>query len=156
MITTAPGEPLAAGAEGDGPAPATLPGLLLAHAEARPAAVALRKKDLGRWREYRWEEYARRSARVGLGLLEIGVGPGDRVAVHSENRPSWLFADLGIQGIGAVTVGIYPTSPPSEVESATPARWCSSLRTRSSWTRHWRCGPGSPSCAPSSSSTLGA
>ena len=116
MITTAPGEPLAAGAEGDGPAPATLPGLLLAHAEARPAAVALRKKDLGRWREYRWEEYARRSARVGLGLLEIGVGPGDRVAVHSENRPSWLFADLGIQGIGAVTVGIYPTSPPSEVE----------------------------------------
>ena len=115
MITTAPG-PLASGEQGDDPAPSTLPGLLLAHVRARPAAVALRKKNLGRWREYSWEEYGTRSARTGLGLLELGVQAGDRVAIHSENRPSWLFADLGIQGIGAVTVGIYPTSPATEVE----------------------------------------
>ena len=36
---------------------------------------------------------------------------GDRIAIHSENRPEWLFADIGGQGIGAVPVGIYPTSP---------------------------------------------
>jgi long-chain acyl-CoA synthetase len=76
----------------------------------------MRDKELGRWREYTWAEYARRAARVGLGLLELGVEPGDRVAVHSENRPAWLLADMGAQGIGAVCVGIYPTSPAAEVE----------------------------------------
>lgn len=95
---------------------ATLPALLLHHAGTRGGAVALRKKDLGRWREYTWEEYARRAANIGLGLRELGVGAGDTVAIHSENRPAWLLADLGIQGIGAVTVGIYPTSPAAEVE----------------------------------------
>jgi long-chain acyl-CoA synthetase len=96
--------------------PTSLPALLLQHAAERPGAVALRDKHLGRWREWTWEEYARRAARVGLGLRELGVEPGDRVAVHSENSPEWLLADLGIQGIGAVTVGVYPTSPAAEVE----------------------------------------
>jgi len=72
VITTAPG-PVASGEQGDDPAPSTLPGLLLAHVRARPAAVALRKKNLGRWREYSWEEYGTRSARTGLGLLELVV-----------------------------------------------------------------------------------
>jgi long-chain acyl-CoA synthetase len=94
----------------------SLPALLLQRASERPSAVALRKKELGRWREYTWEDYVTRAARIGLGLLELGVEPGDRVAVHSDNRPAWLLADMGIQGIGAVTVGIYPTSPAAEVE----------------------------------------
>ena len=55
-------------------------------------------------------------ARVGLGLLELGVEPGDRIAIHSENRPEWVLADLGAQGIGAIVTGIYPTSPAAEVE----------------------------------------
>ncbi|CAN5598558.1 AMP-dependent synthetase/ligase [soil metagenome] len=96
--------------------PDTLPGLLLRNMDDRPGAVALRKKALGRWREYTWSEYAERAARIAMGLARLGVQPGDRVAVHSENRPAWLLADLGIQGIGATTVGIYPTSPPAEVE----------------------------------------
>ena len=94
----------------------SLPGLLLHQAATRPTAVALREKQLGRWRECTWQDYATRAAHVGLGLLELGVEPGDRVAVHSENRPEWMLADLGVQGIGAVTVGIYPTSPAAEVE----------------------------------------
>ncbi|MCZ7525237.1 MAG: AMP-binding protein [Acidimicrobiia bacterium] len=96
--------------------PSSLPALLLGHAARRPEALALRHKRLGLWQEVSWSEYATRSAQVGLGLLALGVEPGDRVAVHSENRPEWCYADLGIQGIGAVTVGIYPTSPAAEVE----------------------------------------
>ena len=42
----------------------SLPGLLLAQAAARPTAVALRKKHLGRWKQYTWDDYARRAARV--------------------------------------------------------------------------------------------
>ena len=94
----------------------TMPALLLERAATTPHAVAMRKKDLGIWKQYRWDAYAERSAAVGLGLRALGVEPGDRVAVHSLNRPAWLLADLGAQGIGAVTVGIYPTSPDAEVE----------------------------------------
>jgi long-chain acyl-CoA synthetase len=95
---------------------ASLPALLLQHARERPDAVALREKHRGRWREFTWSDYALRVARTAHGLRALGVEAGDRVAVHAENRPEWLVADLAIQGLGAVTVGIYPTSPPAEVE----------------------------------------
>lgn len=96
-------------------APATLPAMLVRNADARPRAVALRFKRLGRWEEMTWADYERRATRIGLGLRELGVGTGDRVAVLSENRPEWVFADLGTQGIGGVSLGVYPTSSESEV-----------------------------------------
>ncbi|MBC7897415.1 MAG: AMP-binding protein [Cytophagaceae bacterium] len=94
----------------------TLPALLRRNAKTAADAVALRHKDLGLWREYSWSEYADRTARVGLGLLALGVQPGDRVAILGENRPEWLWGDLGAQGIGALVVGVYSTSPAAEVE----------------------------------------
>ncbi len=94
----------------------TLPALLLQRAQATPHRVAMRKKDLGIWKQYTWGDYAGRAAAVGLGLRSLGVEPGDRVAVHSLNRPAWALADMGVQGIGAITVGVYPTSPPTELE----------------------------------------
>ncbi|MFP5380179.1 MAG: AMP-binding protein, partial [Vicinamibacteria bacterium] len=62
-----------------------------------------------------WEIYAADAAAAGLGLEAMGVAAGDAVAIAAGNRPEWLVADLGIQGIGAVTVGVYPTSPAAEV-----------------------------------------
>jgi long-chain acyl-CoA synthetase len=96
-------------------AAATLPAVLLRNAEARGKDVALRVKRLGRWEEISWGEYQSRVERLGLGLRELGIGAGDKVAVLAENRPEWLFADLAAQGIGAITVGVYPTSAESEV-----------------------------------------
>lgn len=106
-LATAAGSPDGAG---------SLPAILLAHVDETPDRVALRSKELGRWREISYREYGERAAAVGMGLRQLGVGPDDKVAVHSENRPEWLFADLGAQGIGAVVVGVYPTSPAAEVE----------------------------------------
>ncbi len=94
----------------------SLPDLLLEHAAARPHGVAMRQKELGIWRQVTWSEYAQRAADLGLGLLEAGVVAGDRVAIHSSNRHEWVLADIAIQGIGAATVGIYPTNPPAAVE----------------------------------------
>jgi long-chain acyl-CoA synthetase len=94
----------------------SLPALLLTHARERPDAVAMRVKRRGRWDEITWARYAELVAGVARGLRELDVRPGDRVAIHSENRPEWVIADLAVQGIGAVSVGVYPTSPASEVE----------------------------------------
>ncbi len=94
----------------------TLPSILLRRAATTPDLVAIREKDRGRWTTYTWAEYGARMTAVARGLHELGVGPGDRVAVHAENCPPWLFADLATQALGAITVGIYPTSPAAEVE----------------------------------------
>jgi long-chain acyl-CoA synthetase len=93
----------------------SLPARVLRWARERPTSLALRHRELGLWREYSWREYAECCAQTGLGLLTLGVGAGDRVAIIGDNRPEWCFADLGIQGIGAVVVGVYATSPAEEV-----------------------------------------
>jgi long-chain acyl-CoA synthetase len=86
-----------------------------ARARAAPGAVAMRHKDLGIWQEVTWAAYWDRTELVAHALLALGVEPGDRVAVHSENRPEWLYADLGTVAVRGVTVGLYPTNPPAEV-----------------------------------------
>ncbi|MEV0592362.1 AMP-dependent synthetase/ligase [Nonomuraea cavernae] len=80
-----------------------------------PAAVAMRRKDLGIWQEIGWAGYWEQVELVAHALLALGVEPGDRVAVHSENRPEWLYADLGTVAVRGITVGLYPTNPPAEV-----------------------------------------
>nr|WP_262927694.1 AMP-binding protein [Microbacterium sp. NIBRBAC000506063] len=52
---------------------------------------------------------------VAFGLAALGVTPGDRVAIQSENRPEWLFADLAATSLRAAIVGFYPTNPVSEI-----------------------------------------
>lgn len=91
------------------------PAGVLQRAKDTPARVALRKKHLGRWRTYTWAEVADRMAAVARGFHELGVRPGDRVAIISDNRPAWLFADLGAQSVGAVTVAIDPVAEGADV-----------------------------------------
>jgi long-chain acyl-CoA synthetase len=107
------GTELADGASG---AAETVPALLFEQSNNRPSATAIRHKQLGRWETTTWRQLADRVAAVGIGLRSLGVQPGDRVAVHADNCAEWPIADLAIQGIGAVTVGIYPTSSPDDVE----------------------------------------
>ena len=85
------------------------------HARTRPSAVALRDKHLGVWRPWTWEHYWDQIQLAGHALLALGVAPGDRVAIHSENRPEWLVSDLGALAVRAASVGIYPTNPAAEV-----------------------------------------
>lgn len=85
------------------------------HARTRPDAVALRDKHLGVWRPWTWAHYWDQVSLVGHALLARGVEPGDRVAVHSENRPEWLVTDMGALAVRAASVGLYPTNPAAEV-----------------------------------------
>ncbi len=80
---------------------------------------------------------ARRRA-SGSGCASSASATGDRVAVLAENRPEWVLADLGTQGIGGVTVGRLPDELRGRGRPrarATPSRRSSSSRTRSSSTR---------------------
>ena len=85
------------------------------HAQRMPSAVAMRSKDFGIWGEITWGDYWDHLQLVGHALRDLGVEPGDRIAIHSENRPEWLMADMGAMTVRAASVGIYPTNPAPEV-----------------------------------------
>jgi long-chain acyl-CoA synthetase len=81
-----------------------------------PDRIGLREKEFGIWQETNYAEYWELVKTAGMALWALGVRPGDRVAIHSENRLAWVVSDLAIQGIQAVSVGLYPTNPAPEVE----------------------------------------
>jgi long-chain acyl-CoA synthetase len=94
----------------------TIPQLLRQRAAMHGDQLALREKEYGIWNPYSWSHYYETARAVALGLLALGLKPGDRVAIAGENTPEWFYADLGVQMIGAVAVGIYPTNPWVELQ----------------------------------------
>ena len=94
----------------------TIPQLLRQRALMHGDKLALREKEYGIWNPYSWSHYYETARAVALGLLALGIKPGDRVAIAGENTPQWFYADLGVQMIGAVAVGIYPTNPWVELQ----------------------------------------
>jgi long-chain acyl-CoA synthetase len=67
-------------------------------------------KRTGTWKALTYGEAARQVGALAENLKRIGLKPGDRVMLVSENRPEWLIADLGIMAAGCVTVPTYSTN----------------------------------------------
>ncbi len=93
----------------------TLPALLLAQASKRPRRTALREKQWGVWQPYSWRDYLGLTAEFACGLRELGLGKSDMVILIGDNRPEWLFAELAIQALGGMALGLYQDSTADEV-----------------------------------------
>jgi long-chain acyl-CoA synthetase len=78
--------------------------------------VAMRAKQDGRWVDITHRELADRVQHLSLGLRAMGVAPGDRVAILSENRPEWAIADYACLTARCTDVPIYPTLPARQIE----------------------------------------
>ena len=81
--------------------------------QRHPMPAYLEEQPEG-WRDVSWEEAGRRVDALARGLLARGVRRGDAVAVLSRTRLEWILLDWAIMSIGAVVVGLYPTSTASE------------------------------------------
>jgi long-chain acyl-CoA synthetase len=84
--------------------------MFLTRAAEKDDAPFLWAKREGEWRSTDWAEAARQVASLAASLKRIGLQPGDRVCLVSENRPEWLIADLAIMAAGCVTVPTYTTN----------------------------------------------
>ncbi|PJI95373.1 long-chain acyl-CoA synthetase [Acidovorax sp. 69] len=93
----------------------TLPQMLRERARTDAHRIAIRQKDFGIWKPVNWARYYERASHFGLGLRALGLPAGGHVGVISENRIEWVLAQMGAGLVGAVTVGVYPTSPTNEV-----------------------------------------
>ncbi len=99
-----------------GPLGLTLPQVLAERALGPEGKrVALRYKDRGIWQEFSWREYAAQSRAFGLGLVAMGLRAGEKVAILSDNRPEWLFAELGTLAVGGIAVGVYQDAIAREI-----------------------------------------
>jgi long-chain acyl-CoA synthetase len=85
--------------------------------EAYPMDEAIGGRENGAWKYYSTSEIIEKANKVSRGLIQLGVQPGDKIAVVTyQNRPEWAIVDIGIQQIGAINVPVYPTISPAEYE----------------------------------------
>lgn len=68
-----------------------------------------------RYASLTYRELGARVERCALGLLRLGVQPGDRLGVISENRPEWAVVDLAMQSVGAINTPVFTTLPPAQL-----------------------------------------
>ena len=79
-------------------------------------SAVLRRKNAGRWEDISGSAMLARVHDVSLGLRDLGVSAGDRVAILSENRPEWAMADYACLALRAADVPVYPSLPAKQVE----------------------------------------
>ena len=72
----------------------TVPALFWHRVTTRADKVAMREKDRGIWKAYTWRDYGANARAIGMGLIALGLEPGDCVAILSDNNKEWLFCDL--------------------------------------------------------------
>lgn len=94
----------------------TIPKLFLTNVREYGSRVALREKDLGIWKRVTWEDYYVHVRDFAMGLKSLGFERGDKVSILGDNCCEWLYADIGIQSLSGISVGIYPTDVASQVK----------------------------------------
>jgi long-chain acyl-CoA synthetase len=94
----------------------SVPGLVLAAVLRHNKEDALNHRADGKWFNIPAPVFVERVKNAALGLAGLGVRPGDRIALLSENRPEWSIADLAILSLGAINVPIYTTQALDQIE----------------------------------------
>jgi long-chain acyl-CoA synthetase len=77
-------------------------------------SAAVRYKREGAWHDVGYAELGEIVREIALGLIDVGIEPGERVCILANTRPEWSYADLAITAAGAVVVPIYQTNSPEE------------------------------------------
>jgi long-chain acyl-CoA synthetase len=100
-------------------APSTTASQTIAHLIANSAVehadhVAVRYKRDGEWHDVTYTQLADTVQEIALGLIELGLEPGERICILANTRPEWSYADIAATSAGLVVVPIYQTNSPEE------------------------------------------
>ncbi|MCT4554138.1 MAG: AMP-binding protein [Pelagimonas sp.] len=94
----------------------SVPALLQRNVEKFGNSAAYREKEFGIWQSWTWAEAAKEIEALALGLLNLGVNPGDHVAIIGRNRPTLYWSMVAAQMCGAVPVPLYQDAVAEEME----------------------------------------
>jgi long-chain acyl-CoA synthetase len=85
----------------------TYPKMLRLNAREFGGEIALREKDLGLWKPFTWEAYQARVRDFALGMVELGLKPGDVIGIIGDNRPDWVAAEIATHALQGLSLGLY-------------------------------------------------
>ena len=94
----------------------TIPKLLLRNKQQWTTQTAACMKKFGIWRGYNWAEYYETVKQFSLGMVSLGMQPGDVACIIGDNEPEWFWAEFAVQAAGGICTGAFVDSVPSEVE----------------------------------------
>ena len=94
----------------------TLPQFLLKNAREHPTASALREKEKGIWQEWSWADYLGHVRAFALGLVSLGFGRDDKLAILSDNRPQVYAAMVAAQVVGGIPVPVFQDAIAREIQ----------------------------------------
>lgn len=94
----------------------TIPKLLKRNRRQWPGQTATCMKNFGIWQRYSWTEYYDNVKYFALGLVSLGLKPGDVTCIIGDNEPEWFWGEFAVQAIGGIATGVFVDSIPSEVE----------------------------------------
>jgi long-chain acyl-CoA synthetase len=94
----------------------TIADLMALAARKHGEKVAVRHKRDGDWHDVTYAQVGEIVREVALGLIDLGIEPGERVCILCGTRPEWTYVDFAISSTGAVVVPVYPTNSPEECE----------------------------------------
>ena len=93
----------------------TIPRLLARNAARHGAKSAYREKEFGIWQSWTWSEAAAEIEALALGLIDLGLQPGDKVAVIGRNRPKLYWSMVAVQSAGGTPVPLYQDAVAEEL-----------------------------------------
>jgi long-chain acyl-CoA synthetase len=95
--------------------PASVGAVLSRQVAASPSKEAFRYVEDNRWVSLSWSQTKDKVFQLAAGLLALGIGPQDRVAIASSTRIEWVLADLAIMCAAGATTTIYPSTQHDDV-----------------------------------------
>ena len=98
--------------------PSSVPMLLARNAATHGARTAYREKEFGIWQSWTWSETAAEIEALALGLINLGVAPGDHIAIVGRNRPALYWSMVAVQMAGGVPVPLYQDAAADEIAYA--------------------------------------
>ena len=101
---------------GDGTGSKTIADLLPLAAKRYGDTPALRHKVGDEWKDISYSAFGDTVREVALGLIDLGLQPGDKISILAHTRPEWSYACFGILSAGATLVTIYQTNSPEECQ----------------------------------------
>jgi len=94
----------------------TIPKLVMRNRQQWGTQAATCMKKFGIWQRYSWTEYYDNVKYFSLGLVSLGLKPGDVACIIGDNEPEWFWGEFAVQAIGGIATGVFVDSIPSEVE----------------------------------------
>jgi long-chain acyl-CoA synthetase len=105
-----------AASSGGGTGSKTIADLLPLAAKRYGDAPALRHKIGDEWKDISYADFGQTAKEVALGLIDLGLQPGDKISILAHTRPEWSYACFGILTAGGTLVTIYQTNSPEECQ----------------------------------------